>query len=265
MKTRKSTTYLMAATLAIGGLGYCATARADTSVTQTQTNTPANDANTPANDQTTNTNYNNTNNPNEGVKDTHSVNSVREQIKEITDAALTKNDLEAIRNRLTIDDQKRLGDIKSEDSDDLNNLVKDIDQKWKDRYGHKFDMDEKVALAEPFVVINSINNAQVASSSDNSDKTRETANVTIRASHDMPELNLTMLREHASWKLQLPSSVDGAMLKSNLMAQLQQIDTDSAKWPSDENEAYRIVTHRVMMGITGAQGTAQPAAASNMP
>lgn len=200
------------------------------------------------------------------VKDTHSINSVREQIREIANAALTKNDLEAIRNRLTVADQKRLGSIRSEDSDELNAVIKDIDQKWKDKYNHHFDVDAKVALADPFVRIDSINKAQVASSSDsNKTSNEEVANVTVAndEQNKLPEVNLTFMREHMSWKLQLPAAVDGATLKNNLLAQLQAINADSANWPADENQAYRCVTHRILLGLTGQAGNnAQPAAST---
>ena len=248
----KTTMYLVAATLAIGGMNYCSIASADD--TQTQTTV-------------TQTTDNNTDTSMSGVKDTHEINSVREQLREITNAAVTKNDLEAIRNRLTVADQKRLGSVKSEDSDDLNLVIKDINQKWKDKYNDSFDINTKMALAEPFVRIDSINKAQVASDDSDKDENREVANVTVAENKDnkLPELNLTMVREHMSWKLQLPAAVDGAALKTNLLAQLQALNNDSANWPADENEAYRCVSHRVLLGITGATGpNAQPASSNGM-
>ncbi|HEY1685576.1 MAG TPA: hypothetical protein VGG19_12490 [Tepidisphaeraceae bacterium] len=266
----KTTKYLLAATLAVSGMSLCTTVQAD-DTTSTQTQTTTNDQNNTAteqtNDRVTTTEQKDAGNTDNmaGVQDTHSINSVREQVREITNDALTKNDLEAIRNRLTVDDQKRLGDLGKLDSDDLNMLVKDIDQKWKDKYNHKFDVNTKMALAEPFVRIDSINKAQVASSNGKTED-REVANVTLASDNKLPELNLTMVREHMSWKLQLPASVDGPTLKNNLVAQLQALNNDSANWPADENEAYRCVTHRVMMGISGMSGNnAQPASATNMP
>jgi hypothetical protein len=257
----KTTKYLLAATLAVSGMTFCTTLRADDT-----SNTPA--PNNTVTDQTADNANSTADNNMEGVKDTHYINNVREQIREVTNAALTKNDLEAIRNRLTVADQKRLGDIKSDDSDDLNAVIKDIDQKWKDKYNHSFDIDTKVALAEPFVRIDSINKAQVASDTD-SGKTedRELANVTVGEDKDnkLPELNLTFVREHMSWKLQLPAAVDGPTLKQNLLAQLQAVNNDSANWPADESQAYRCVSHHILMGITGNTGNnAQPAASNGM-
>jgi hypothetical protein len=257
----ETTKYLVAATLAIGGLNFCSIVSADdtqTQTTETQTTTTDNNA----------TVTSNTDNSMSGVKDTHYVNNVREQLREITNAALTKNDLEAIRNRLTVADQDRLGNLGKMDSDDLNMVIKDIDQKWKDKYNHSFDINTKMALAEPFVRIDSINKAQVASNADGTkQEDREVANATVAEDKDnkTPELNLTLVREHMSWKLQLPSSIDGATLKTNLMAQLQAINNDAANWPADENEAYRCVSHRILMGITGATGpNAQPASSNGM-
>jgi hypothetical protein len=250
----ETTKFLVAATLAIGGLNFCSIASADD--TQTQTTV------------TQTTTDNNTDTSMSGVKDTHDLNNVREQLREITNAALTKNDLEAIRNRLSIADQDRLGNLGKMDSDDLNLVIKDISQKWKDKYNDSFDINTKMALAEPFVKIDSINKAQVASNADGTkQEEREVANVTVAENKDnkLPELNLTMVREHLSWKLQLPSAVDGAALKTNLLAQLQAINNDSANWPADENEAYRCVSHRILMGITGATGpNAQPASSNGM-
>lgn len=293
----KAKVCIIAAALAVGGIGFSGSVyAADTSANQNSAQEDQNTQTPPSADNQMSSAEG------QGVKDTHSINAVREQVKEITEAALTKNDLGSIEDRLSEEDQQRLGSAANQNSDQIDQLVKDINKKWNDKY-HKGlkSFDAKVALAEPFLTINSINRAQTASeqtgasygteeartaSGTNANETaengKETAHVTLNApsgmtanemgnnnnenknnmAENMGPLNLTFVREHMSWKLDIPNSVDAATLRTNLQNCLQKIDDNSANWPSDEKEAYQSVTYHVMAALTGNTGnSAEPAAA----
>jgi len=82
------------------------------------------------------------------------------------------------------------------------------------------------------------------------DPGRNTAVVTIPASHGLPELKINMIHEAPDmWKIDVPDSVDGPRLQQNLIAHLNACQQMQDKWPTDVNEAYRAVSHHVLMAI----------------
>jgi hypothetical protein len=236
------------------------------------------------------------------MNDTDGVNGVREQVSEIAEAALTENGIDNIGRRLADSDQKRLHDLRAQNTGELKTVVESIQKKWKDKYGGSFDMDAKVALNDPFMTIANMGEARTAGERQTTvtlpkadvdvnrtnsgvagnvdvqqgsvDTTRtdsarttgdaargnETATVSVPASHGLPPVTLQMVRQDASWKLDLPDSIDEAKLGSNLLTHLRQVDQSAATWPADKNEAYRVVTHHVLMALTD-----QPAGASATP
>jgi hypothetical protein len=76
-----------------------------------------------------------------------------------------------------------------------------------------------------------------------------TAMVTIPASHDAPALNLRFSSEGGTWKLETPKHVDQQQLQANIAKHLDMVDQMKDKWPADVNDAYRAVSHHVLMAV----------------
>jgi hypothetical protein len=51
------------------------------------------------------------------------------------------------------------------------------------------------------------------------------------------------------WKIDVPDDVTGQMLYDNVLKHLTMADEQKDKWPADENEAYRLVAHHVLMAV----------------
>ena len=86
----------------------------------------------------------------------------------------------------------------------------------------------------------------------NLDKGRDVAIARFAASHDLPELTLSMVHElPAQWRFDIPKDRNGDQIHNDLLNQLNFIATHSENWPSDINEGYRMVAHRVLMALYG--------------
>jgi len=109
---------------------------------------------------------------------------------------------------------------------------------------------------------------QTAADTNRNDPGRNIATVHIAASHNMPALDVPMIHEAGGWKIDVPDSVDGPKFKQAVLTALTHCDEMKDQWPADVNDAYRAVTHSVLLsifdkplddksagGATGASGT----------
>jgi len=107
---------------------------------------------------------------------------------------------------------------------------------------------------------------QTAADTNRNDPGRNIATVHIVESHGMPALDVPMIHEAGGWKLDIPDSVDAAKLRSNMLTALTDIGDKQDKWPGEVDDAYRHVTHRILLAIfdkqadAAAGGAAAPAA-----
>ena len=90
---------------------------------------------------------------------------------------------------------------------------------------------------------------QTAADKNLNDPGRNIASVTFPASHGMPEIKVPLIHEAGGWKLDIPDSVDSAKLRDNIQNALTKCSEHKDKWPADANEAYRGVTHKVLLAI----------------
>jgi hypothetical protein len=90
---------------------------------------------------------------------------------------------------------------------------------------------------------------QTAADTNRNDPGRNIASVKIAASHGMPELTVPMIHEAGGWKIDVPDSVDAAKLRENVSNAVAKCQENKDKWPADANEAYRAVTHKVLLAI----------------
>jgi len=68
------------------------------------------------------------------------------------------------------------------------------------------------------------------------------------------QLSVPMIHEAGGWKIDVPDTLDGPKLQTNLLNQLTKFDEDRANWPADKNQAYQEATRHVLEALmeTGA-------------
>lgn len=174
--------------------------------------------------------------------------NVRDVVASVVNNALSRNDFKDISANFPNDAQKRVDSTKP-DTKDLDDLADSIGNAWKDKYKNSFKVKDlgntydasfmTLAKAESATTAPSTSTVNVGNSS-------QRATATIAASHGLPELTVPFVEESKKWKLQVPDTLDGAKLHDNLKAALTDI-SDKSKWPDSEQEAYRFVTHRILM------------------
>jgi len=207
----------------------------------------------------------------------------------VTEAALTKDGLNDVVERFVDADRNRIGkgDLKS-GNDALNNLVASIRADWKAKYNSDFDIHEEDKVFSPQfmtattgeigknaagqdVNLNVDKNLKPGQSTDvkvdvdhksgvdsptspaadtnRNDPGRNIGTVSIPASHGAPALTVPLIHEATGWKIDVPDTLDAAKLRTNLIAHLSEVQNMKDQWPADVNEAYRAVSHHVLMAV----------------
>jgi len=206
-------------------------------------------------------------------------------LKNATEAAIKTDGYDNLVKRFVDADRDRIKkfDLSKDDKTRLNDRVVAIQRAWKAKYNQDFDIDNPMLVFDDRVRIvqGVIGEAQPAAGHMAGDQTdaskidpslpdtspgpqadkvaggdvnrepgRKVAKVTFPTNHGMPALYIPLIREFPdSWKIDVPDQVDGQKLYSNLIDQLTMIDNMKDQWPSDVNDAYRAVSHHVLMAI----------------
>jgi len=58
-----------------------------------------------------------------------------------------------------------------------------------------------------------------------------------------------LIHEATGWRIDVPDSLDAGKLRSNLVAHLNEVYGMKDQWPADVNDAYRAVSHHVLMAV----------------
>jgi len=83
----------------------------------------------------------------------------------------------------------------------------------------------------------------------NIEKGRNVAIATIPASHGLPALNVSLIREAKAYRIDAPNTLTGQRLNDNLVKHLTHVADNAAQWPTDRREAARMLTHHVLMAV----------------
>jgi hypothetical protein len=205
---------------------------------------------------------------------------------------LTSRFVDADRNRIK---QAKLTDS---DWDKLNGRIDQIRKDWKAKYNQDFDsgniqlaldnagfqvfqgqlFDQARTASEKLTpdvsAADSTNsdNAQAktadaaggaadrSANGDPSDKKMATA--VVAASHDLPAVSIHLKNEGTvgdSWKIEIPQSLDAQKINDGLQRHLAMITDQKDSWPSDVNDAYRLVSHHVLASLSTTDSMTQPA------
>jgi len=201
-----------------------------------------------------------------------------------TEAAIKKDGFDNLIKRFVDADRDRISKTKltRADWDKLNAKIDIIQKDWKAKYNQDFNMDDpRMVYNEQFRIVQGvIGEPQPAGATMNGDKMdpglpdltpgaesdkigggdvnrekgRKVAKVTFPETHGMPALYIPMIREVPDmWKIDVPDQVDGQKLYDNLLNQLTMLEDHKDMWPTDVNDAYRAVSHHVLMAIMDQQ------------
>jgi len=205
---------------------------------------------------------------------------------QVTNAAVTKGGFDDLVERFNDADRTRINQFvkdknNKEKFDVLDGRIAQFQKDWKAKYNENFKIhkDDVVFGNSMFTVAQGEigKDAQLAGQQipppetnktgggdRNLDKGRNIAYVTVAESHGLPELKVPLIHELPDmWKIDVPDSVDGKTLYDNLLNHLTMLDENKDQWPADVNDAYRLVSHHVLMAILNVDKNA-PGGAANI-
>ena len=188
---------------------------------------------------------------------------VRDVLASVTEAALTKDGLDDLTERLVDADRNRIGDAIDEESAEHTALVTQFRADWKAKYGQDFDIKEDKAFSDSMFTIAQgeigeaaptgaeIATGQKAGDLDtNKEEGRNVAVVQVAESHGMPALTVPLIHELPdAWRIDVPDTITAAKLRSNVIAHLQAAHGMKDQWPANVDDAYAAVTHHVLMAV----------------
>jgi hypothetical protein len=203
--------------------------------------------------------------------------AIRKTVGELTTEAVTKGDMNHLVGRFVDADRNRIErspGYKDDYGDKLDGRIAQINDVWKSKFGHKFDIkyandtfgdqfamiqqgqigrdatlaSEVIRNSEGRNMTNQDNAAGNDKGDENLEPGRSIAVVTVNASHGLPNLKVPLIHELPdSWKINVPDSMTADKLRQNLLDHLTAFGDDASQWPADENEAYRALAHHVLM------------------
>ena len=205
---------------------------------------------------------------------------IRETLVTVTEAAVKKDGFDNLVMRFVDFDRDRIGknELTQADWDKLNGRIAQIQKTWQAKYDKEFDIEQQeLVFNDKFLIVQGVigeaqpagsrlgddkidkslpdttpgpNADKIAGGDTNREPGRKVAKVTFPASHDLPGLYIPMIHEFPdSWKIDVPDQVDGRTLYDNLLRELTILGDHPDQWPEDVNDAYRLVSHRVLIAV----------------
>jgi len=203
---------------------------------------------------------------------------------QVTNASLTKGGFNDLIERFNDADRNRLGSWahdknNKEKLDVLDGRIAQFQKDWKAKYNQEFKIrKDDVVFGNPMFTVaqgeigrdaqlagervpspqnvtkDNINQPKDATGNTaadrNLEKGRNIAYVTVAASHGLPELKVPLIHELPDmWKIDVPDSVTGQKLYDNVLKHLTMANEQKDQWPSDVNDAYRQISHHVLMAV----------------
>ena len=219
------------------------------------------------------------------LKDVGQLDNIRGELGNVTNKAVTKGDFGSLLSELTAQDKDRMKDYKDQDFKTLDGVIDQFRKDWQAKYGHDFDIkDPAQVYGDQFTIVQGVvtdpavalanwpvqpsakseartetdrarlagadQNREDAANNAKLDKGREVAIVRIPASHGLPAINASMIKELPShWRFDIPNNINSQEIHTQLQNHLTYLDQHKDMWPADENDAYRAVTHHVVASL----------------
>ena len=180
-----------------------------------------------------------------GVND---VSGVRKAVDGAVSNALDKNNWNDMAGYFTAVDKGRVSGDAKPDLATYNTTVDKFRELWKSKYGAAFSS----------MNADEIYNTQMVSIMGGpgvvGDVKNSNATATIAAGHEMLEVRIPLVAESGKWRIDIPDDVSNQQLHDNLNKAISDLSANSAKWPDDKNEAYRLIAHRILMAVMNVKG-----------
>jgi hypothetical protein len=171
------------------------------------------------------------------------VKGARNVFEGVVENAFDKNNFNKIASYFTKADEDRIKASKP-DTSDLDAAIDQFNTSWKGKYGENFGIKDNESIFNgQFVALNS----PAGTTGDSTAGAATTA--TVAESHGMPELKVPLAQEGGLYKIDVPDDVSGQVLHDNLLSAIKDLQGKSSSWPDDKAEAYREVSHRILMAV----------------
>lgn len=142
--------------------------------------------------------------------------------------------------------------------DKLDSKINSISGTWKQKYGHDFAITKaRGVFTSEYAPVRMETPGHIAQS----------ATVAINGPTSNAKFEIPMTCEKGDWKIDVPNTLTADKLRDNLTSELTAVENNSAHWPANETDAYRVVTDHVLRAIldqpmtTHEQASAKPVAA----
>jgi len=180
------------------------------------------------------------------------IEDTRSTLEGVVEKVAKRNDWNDMADHFTKADAARVKAGKPE-TKDLDDLAETFGKAWKAKYSDEFSvMKADTVFAPDFFTI---------TEDSTSTKEMKKAQGAIKESHGMPGIKMMFVSEDGKWRLDLADDIDSAKLFGNLKTALTELQ-DTTKLPADKNDAYRHVSHRVLMAVTNTAPGGGPAASA---
>jgi hypothetical protein len=213
-------------------------------------------------------------------KDEDAASGVKSTLVGLTNRAVSKDSYDSFfsgfLSELASRDKERAREFKGVDQNHLNDVIGQIQTEWRSKYGQEFDVSDKNLVfndsfpivqgevSDPTVASNNwpcaCNPSQLASA--NSDqqqsntkeltKGRAVAIIRFPAGDGMPSIDVSMIHQLLTgWYVDLPVDRTGEQIYNDLSSHLTYVASHQDQWPSDVNDAYRMVARNVAASLYG--------------
>lgn len=220
------------------------------------------------------------------MKDLSQTKQIREELAKVVDAAVTRDGFPKLIDNLAEENRDRYkDDYKKQDFGTVNGVIEKIHNDWKSKYGHDLDITKADnVFDDSYVIVQGVvTNANVAAANfpmpaveKNADRERAelaaarekggsqaelverddlakatgVALVKFPAMENLPDFTVSLIREKGEgWRVDVPLAPTSSQIHTQLSNQLTYFAKNPSQWPSDETQAYRMLSHRVAMAL----------------
>ena len=197
--------------------------------------------------------------------------ATRNTLVAVVEDALTNNDFNKVVGQFTKANRDRIGKQSDDSLADLNAAIGQFRRDWQTKYNQDFKLSDKEEVvfgtpvniqpggqaAEASLAASSTPGADAAAAKEAAERANNTTTVTFPKGDAAPAVSLTLHNEGTvmnDYKIDVPATLDAATLKANLTKHINRIDSMKDQWPSDVNEASRIVSQHILKAISESTG-----------
>jgi len=211
------------------------------------------------------------------LADAKTSSEVRDALVQMVNAATTENGFVDLMGRIAKQDRDRVGDVRTENLDDLHKVIRQFRDDFRARYHQEFSLKPE-HLKDANVNLGTVKDSVTVSLSDLEKnpavppapgtgdlptplKTNDGMSKDIPAHTGLsmvsgPTINL--IREGSSatatdmnaWKVNIPNEITAKQLKQNLTMHLRKLDDQKSTWSDDANSTSRAVAAQVLLVST---------------